>query len=199
MIIQHDPGAQFPHGIQGYMGGDPGQIGFIHLMAGMQHFFGEGAVIGKQQQALGIIVQAANGIKAHGIIPEMIQHAGAALGIGNGGHFPGGLVINHIMLLGFGTNDLSLDHHFIRFFHLHAHLGDHLAVDRNLALQDHFFRPPTAGNAAFGHVFLQSHGISFSNLCSFELKKPEYYSAQQQGQKKGPARGPFLSFQGARR
>ena len=84
----------------------------------------------------------------------MIQHAGAALRVVDGGHFPGGLVVNHISFFRFGMDDLPVHPHFVAVLHLGAHFGNGDSVHLHLPGSDHFLRPAAAGHPAQGHVFL---------------------------------------------
>ena len=137
-----------------------GKIAFFHLMAGMQHPLDHVPIIGKQQQAFAIKVQPSCRYQANRIVPELVQHCGAAFWVLYGGYLTDGFIVKQIMLFLFQMDDLAVHRYAVRFLHLYAHLGDFLPVDRHMAFGNQLFRRASGRYAALGQILLQAHGFN---------------------------------------
>ena len=157
--VHHHASFQLPGFLRRDLIADPRQIGLVHLHGGMQHPFGQVAVVGEQQQPLAVVVQPPHRVQPDGIIPETIQHCGASLRVADGRYLASGLVIYDIMLFHFGPDALPVHADDLIVLHLHAHFRNFLTVYRDVALGDQLFRRPAGSHSAGGQILLQPHGV----------------------------------------
>jgi tRNA(adenine34) deaminase len=109
----------------------PGAIAADPGVAGRFQGARQLAVIGQQQQAFGVQVQAADRDQARQVLGQRLEHRRPALGVVVGGHQPGGLVIaEDPRRLALG-HQLAVDGEEVARADLDRRGGQHLAVDRH--------------------------------------------------------------------
>jgi len=130
------------------------EIGPGHLEARVQEPVRRIAVIGEQQRALGVPVEATHG--EHPLLHSLQQpgHGRSALGVGQRRHHPGRLVeqvprgaLRH-------RHQLPVDHHQIGGFHLGPELGHALVVDAHPSGGDEPFCVPAGRHPGAGEELL---------------------------------------------
>ena len=123
------------------------------------------AVIGQEQQPLGVEVKAADRHDARQVGRQVVEHGFAALFVGIRAYQAVGLVVKP-QAGGFGLSDqLARDHDLVGRFDVQGGRGDDFAVDRNLANLDH-----PLGFAARGDTGARQHlGDAFAFMSFFGL------------------------------
>ena len=117
------------------------------------------AVVGQQQQAGRIDVEAAHVVQTLGVVGDQVGNRGAALRVAHRGHRADRLIDGqHDMLrliedqaLPVHVNDL------LRRVHAHALVTDHGAIDAHAAVGDHLFGRAPGCDASLGEYLLQAH------------------------------------------
>ena len=118
----------------------------------------KGTVVGHQQQALAVLVQAAHRVQAGGDIADQFHNGLAAQLIAGGGHIAAGLVQGQIVeLLVLLDVDALVIHmqHIPVGVHLVAHL-DGVAVDLDTALGNDLLGRAAGAQALLGHDLLNT-------------------------------------------
>ena len=118
----------------------------------------KGTVVGHQQQALAVLVQAAHRVQAGGDIADQLHNGLAAQLIAGGGHIAAGLVQGQIVeLLVLLDVDALVIHmqHIPVGVHLVAHL-DGVAVDLDAALGNDLLGRAAGAQALLGHDLLNT-------------------------------------------
>jgi hypothetical protein len=97
---------------------------------------GQRAVIGEQQQPLGVEIQPADGDDARHIVRQRVEHGRASLGIAMRGYAAFRLVVTpQPHALGSGQTR-AVHGDFVARRHVHGCAGELLAVERDAALRD---------------------------------------------------------------
>lgn len=132
-------------------------VGFDDVVALAHDGVGKVAIVGEEQQPLGMIIEAADGVDALPDAAQMLNDSGAALGIVHGRHHAVGLVHGQIEKLAGGVEELAVDLDVIGGeVGLGAKLGDGFAVDADTAFEDHFLGVAAAGDAGLGDDLLEA-------------------------------------------
>ncbi len=109
----------------------PGAVAAHHAGGRQFQLPGQSAVVGQEQQALGVQVQAADGDHPRQVLGKAAEHGGPALGVVVGGDQAGGLVIAP------EPRRLAVGHHLavqredVLGAHIDGRAGEHLAVQRH--------------------------------------------------------------------
>jgi len=130
------------------------QVSARYLEARVQEPVRRPTVVGEQQRALGVPVQATHGEDALLDALQEPRHRGSTLGVGQRRHHPGRLVeqvpggaLRH-------RHQLSVDHDQIGRLHLGAELGDLLVVDAHPAGGDEALGVPARRHPGAGEELL---------------------------------------------
>ncbi|GAA2827104.1 hypothetical protein GCM10020220_014730 [Nonomuraea rubra] len=119
---------------------------------------GQLAVVGEQQQALGLGVEPAHVEQAWRQLLDVVGQAWAALRVVHRGDDADGLVQRVVDQVGGGRDALAVHVDDLRRrVDLGAEPPDDLAVHRDTALADHLLAGPAAGHARLGEHLLQAH------------------------------------------
>lgn len=132
-------------------------VGFDDIGAFVHDGIGEVAIIGKQQEAFGVIIETADGVNALLDALEVVGDGGAALGVAHGGDDAVGLVHGEVEEMAGRVEEFAVDLDVIGGeVGFGAESGDGLAIDANAALEDHFLGVAAAGDAGLGDDFLKA-------------------------------------------
>lgn len=108
------------------------QIVGLLQMAGSQHQVCEIAVVGQENQAHGVIFEAADWKNALGDSVKQIAESATPFRVAHGGNYLRGLIQEKINSLLFGTQEPAVYLDVIaRFVSFGAHLGDGVSIDGN--------------------------------------------------------------------
>ena len=147
-----------------------GAVRAFEAGGGQLHRAGEFAVVGEQQQAFGVDVEAADGDDARHVLRQGAEYGGAAVGILIGGHQADGLVIAPEARGLRPAHGIVVDEDGLAAGHLEGGRIEHLAIDLDAALGDHALDIAARGDAGAGEEFgdafafwgkLVGHGASF--------------------------------------
>jgi len=162
--IDHDAAAELVDGFRRGDARDFDEVGFEDTGGGFREGVGEVAVVGHQEQALGEVIEAADGVEARKfevgtrlLLTEEIGDGGTFLGIDEGGDEAARLV-EHEVALRFGPlEELAVDADVVLVrIGFGAELGDGLTVDLDAALQDDLFGLSAGGDAGLGEDLLEA-------------------------------------------
>jgi len=132
---------------------------------GVHDAIGEFAVVGQEQQALGLTVEPSNRIEAFASVDEF--HNGMAVALVAGGRDVPPRFVQHHIAPPLRTNDLAVNPDDVGFgIGFGAELGNRVSVDRNPAGHDHLFRDATRGDASGGENALQALHTEWVSLTS---------------------------------
>ncbi len=117
---------------------------------------GQVAVVGEQQHAGGVAVQASHGIDALGAgVAHQVKHGGTAVGIVARGDAVLGFVQKYVAFA-LGRNYLVVVFHHVVALDLGAEFGHDLTVHLDLACGDVFVGLAARAQACVGHIFVQT-------------------------------------------
>ena len=121
---------------------------------------GQLAVVGEQDETLGLGVQTAHVEEPLGAVEHEVRQRGAALGVGHGADDADRLVDGEVDQVGHGRQALAVHvDDLLGRVDPGAEAADHLAVDRHPAVTDHVLAGPAAGHARLGEDLLQPDAV----------------------------------------
>ena len=163
-VIEHDALAE-PLDAGVHVIDDAAQLGLINLcdfVARVGEQLGQFTIVGEDDGALGVPVEAADGVDAAILWRDERGDDRASLGVGGGRDVADGLVNHQVDLeaLGLDAATVEVDHIFARF-HRGAERLDDDAVDLDSAGFDEGLTGPSAGDTCGREIFLESfsHGV----------------------------------------
>ncbi len=134
----------------------PHVIYFLFDVFRMGEFRSEVAVVGQQQHACGVAVEAPNRVDALGAGSlHQIHHCGAAVGVVAGGHAVLGFVEQYVALA-FQGHNLFIVFNNVGVRDFGAELGYYLAVDFHQSLLDEFVGLTARAYTGVAHKFVQT-------------------------------------------
>jgi hypothetical protein len=156
-VLDGDSAAQDVELVLGGLAADFDQVRFLHAGGGFCELVGQFAVVGHQEQAFSLVVEAAHGVEALGHLLKELHDGGPALGILDGGDKTLGLV-EHVVAQALGSvEQLAVDADVVLCrVGLGSQLGDDLAVYLHAALGNHGLGAAAAGDAGLGEDLLQT-------------------------------------------
>ncbi len=153
-IVEHDAGAPSLDDGFGDFPFELDEIAFGDLAAGVQESRGELAVVGQEQRAAGLEVEASDRVEACLDARDEVGDGGAPLGVAGRGDDRAGLVHDDVdRCLGDRATTVDLDLVF-EWVGACAELGDDLAVDPDTPGEQELLRVATRGDAGSGEDFL---------------------------------------------
>ena len=144
---------------EGFVEGDV--VDLSYLMAGVGEFLGEVAVVGEEQDAGGITVEAADGENAFGSGgADEIKNGPAALGVVGSGDIVFWFVKEDIDEVGGEGDFFVADFDGVGGVNFGAGFGNELAIDSDFALADELGGVAAGADAAMRDVFVEREGFS---------------------------------------
>ena len=132
-------------------------IDFLFEELGVRELGGHVAVVGEQQYARGVAVEAAYGVDALGAaVFHEVHHGLAVLRVFARGNVAFGLVEEHVNLL-LNLYRLFVELHHVGAEHLRAEFGNHFAVYRHYACLDVFIGIAARANAGVGKIAVEAN------------------------------------------
>jgi hypothetical protein len=107
-VVKHDTAREPAQHGGGGAAADLGLVHFFDLVAGVGEAIGEVAVVGDEEQALGVGVEATGGVEALFDVPQQIEDGGAAAMVYDGGKGAAGLVEEEVPL-GLGAKQAAVE------------------------------------------------------------------------------------------
>ena len=158
-VLQVDAGEQSLHGGRGDPTLDTGDVGLEHAEGGVGEHVGEFAVVGENQQARGLGVEAAHVEQALLKLRHEAVEVGAAAVILQRRHDADRLVEHEVAAGGVELDGHAVDRHEVGFLHATAELHDDLAVHLHTPGRNQILRDPAGGNPRGRHQFLQANAV----------------------------------------
>ena len=128
------------HPVQAVFGGFASQARVVlafDLVLRMEQLLGEGTVVGEQQQAFRVVVEAADRVDVLGDLGQQVEHGGTPLGILPRRHVSAGLVEQDVAMPAGDADALAVDADVVAAgFGPRAQLEHRGAVHRDAALRD---------------------------------------------------------------
>ena len=155
---------------------DPGVVLAFHFVARVQQAGREVAVVGEQQQALRVVVEAANRVDVLAHVGQQVEDRRPLLGVLPGGHVAARLVEQDVPVARGDADPLPVHADVVASGVCpRAKFLDRHAVDRHAAVQDERFGGPPRGDAGGGEDLLQAvtGGWLSGHRWSFRSKKQE--------------------------
>ena len=137
-------------------------------MLGVHQPVGKFAVVGKQQQPLGVHIQPSDGIDPQSAVRHKLGGIGPALFIRKSGHIAPGLIEHDVHIFTLGWERFPIHQNFIAdYVGTVAQIGNS-TVYRHSAGENHFLSLPPGGYTPGGQYFLQAlaHLLSLQKFSS---------------------------------
>ena len=152
-----------PHDIKSFFRGfssDKHFIGLSPAAARVHKLLGEGAVVGQDEESLGKIIQAADGVEAQPakLLRNKIKDGFASLGIGGSGDHLHGLVQHKIDMLLSVPERLAVHSDSVAGADAHAGFGRG-AIDADTSLGDEFVSLAAGADAGLGNNFIETESF----------------------------------------
>lgn len=155
--IEHDPGQQLrgqgriPGTIERYL------VFFFHFVARMRQALREIAVIGEDQESLGLRVEPADIEEARELRGQKMENRVARVRIGAGGNEAGRFVENQVKFA-FTAHQLAAHFDVVALAGLRAEVGANATVNRNAPICDEPVAMPPRSDTGGGEETVQAHG-----------------------------------------
>jgi quercetin dioxygenase-like cupin family protein len=163
LLVDGDAGAQAPKGFLRGLPADLHQVRFGHVERCMREPLGEVAVVGQQQQSLGVVVEPSDREHARADAGNQVHDGGTSFGVGNRADVAARLV-QHEIDPGFGAvQQLAAHPNMVDGgIGAGAQFGDGLAVDGDKPAGNQLFGLAARSNSGGGDDLLEAFGRHIS-------------------------------------